>query len=291
MEIKKYNSGKTTDQSSNQSSLSEKIAYKPEPQKNVCQNIQNNEKKTDIKHVNAIRKYTMEPQIFRKEFVPVIRPIEIHLVPSKLRLNEIEFKHFKKNKNNKDLSLSCPCSEDESEGNEYSNLSDSSDMSDISDFSNHINNMENELKNIRKNFIKLKNGSIHKVMTKTNFKNKQLSKQFDCFDNSDFEEEKNKIKEEIKDDDSFSSDLYDDYNFTNYTMKPYDNKDLKLKFAKSSEIVNDKIKGYENIINNEKFRSNNNNDANNNNLNHNKRNRIYSFTILDTLKNKLKIDK
>ena len=68
-------------------------------------------------------------------------------------------------------------------------------------------------------------------------------------------------------------------------MKPYDdnnnNKKPKLKQTKSSNFANNSIKNYETIINDDKFHINDNII---------KRNRIYSLIILDTLKNKLKMD-
>ena len=69
------------------------------------------------------RKYTMESKIEIKDFVPKLKPIEIHLVPSKLRLNKKGIKDYKRNKNNKILLnskkyfISCPNSEDEESGN------------------------------------------------------------------------------------------------------------------------------------------------------------------------------
>ena len=239
----------------------------------------------------------MELVIFRKDFVPVLKPMEMHLVPSKLRLNNIHFKHHKKNRNLLNC-ISCPCSEDENDFDKELDISNSSDMSDISDLSNNINNNnninninENGLKEIRKKFIKIKSGSIHKVMTKKNLKNKKLSKQFDCFDNQDVEEEeedeceKNKYEDE-EEEESNSFDLYEEKNnFINYSIQPSDNKGLKYKQAKSSK----NIKNYDDITDED---INDGNNDNKKNINyHKKRSRIYSFTILDTLRNRLKIDK
>jgi hypothetical protein len=291
MEGKVTLSEKITDQSSNQSSFSEMIFKKQQPKsigENTTQdeNVQNND-------VKVVRKYTMERVIFRKEFVPVLKPIEMHLVPSKLKLNNIHFRHQKRNGNALNC-ISCPCSEDENEIDKELDLSNSSsDMSDISDLSNNINNNnninnvnENGLKEIRKKFIKIKSGSIHKVMTKNNLKNRKLSRQFDCFDNSDVEEEEfetDKIKDE---EDSNSFDLYeDDINFINYSIKPDDFKGFKYKQAKSSKI----FKNYDDIADddiNDKNISNKDCDIYNK-----KRSRIFSFTILDTLKNRRKLEK
>ena len=131
-------------------------------------------------------------------------------------------------------------------------------------------------------------------MTKKNLKNKKLSKQFNYFEDvlSEEESEKNSVIYKDSDEDNFSLDLYEDNNnFNNYSIKPkYDNdnnKKSKLKQTKSSNVVNNSIKNYESIINNDKFQID---GDDNNNSNNKKRNRIYSFSILDTLKNKLKID-
>ena len=297
MENKNTSCEKVTDQSSNMSSVSEKMKAIKQQQKNKSDSKIISQKLNN--HVYD-RKLTLEHQIFRKEFVPVLKPIEIHLIPSKLRLNNLDLKH-KRNKNNI-LSWSCPCSEDDIENDYKLDVSNSSfDNSDSSDLSNNVNNNNNNndkkgLKDIRKKFTQLKSDSIHKVMTKKNLKDKKLSKQFNYFENNILsEEEKDESDKNSKiykdsDEESFSLDLYEDNNnFNNYSMKPYDdndnNKKTKLKQTKSSNVVNNSIKSYESLINNDKFQLDG--DDNNNK----KRNRIYSFSILDTLKNKLKIDK
>ena len=88
-------SEKGTDISSKESTISEQVIFNKNQINNKNDNILNEEKKQN-NNKNFIRKYTIEPKIFRKEFVPVLKPIEIHLVPSKLRLNEVGFKHHKK---------------------------------------------------------------------------------------------------------------------------------------------------------------------------------------------------
>lgn len=274
--MKSNNSEKVTDQSSNQSSISEQLAYGKQIANKINQKKnQNTEQIEDNNHLSMMRKYTMEPQIFRKEFVPVLKPIVIHWVPTKLILNKKNFKHPRKSKN-RESPISCPCSEDENEINEELSFSNSSDISDLSN--EYLNNNENGLKGIRKKFIKLKSGSIHKVMTRKTIK-AQKSNKFDYFQNSDDEEEK---KEKEDKDLSSNSDLYDDNIFTTYQMKPYDKVELELKPAKSTKICNDKIKTYENEINE---------DIDKKNTALKKRNRIYSMSILDTLKNKLKFEK
>jgi hypothetical protein len=124
MESKNISTEKVTDQSSNQSTISEQFEFSQNQAKNVSASIPKEEKNQN--KTPLIRKYTLEPQIFQKEFVPVLKPIEIHLVPSKLRLNDIKFKHNKnKNKYDKDIAscISCPCSEEESEINYYLDMS------------------------------------------------------------------------------------------------------------------------------------------------------------------------
>ena len=97
MNTKIPSSEKITDKSSNQSSFSEIIFNKQEP-KSTGENTnkEDNSKKNNVK---TIRKNTMELAIFRKEFVLVLKPMEMNLVPSKLRLNNTHFRHNKKNRN------------------------------------------------------------------------------------------------------------------------------------------------------------------------------------------------
>ena len=49
----------------------------------------------ELKHNIPKRKYTLEPSLCIKDFVPHPKPLEIHFVPSKLRLNTKGFKDFK----------------------------------------------------------------------------------------------------------------------------------------------------------------------------------------------------
>jgi hypothetical protein len=283
MEGKVTLSEKITDQSSNQSSFSEMIFKKQQPKsigENTTQdeNVQNND-------VKVVRKYTMERVIFRKEFVPVLKPIEMHLVPSKLKLNNIHFRHQKRNGNVLNC-ISCPCSEDEKPIEDKLNCSDISDVSDISELSNkNANDTENGLKELRKNFIRLKSGLIQKVKTRKTIKHK-ISKKFD-FENSNIEENKSENDDLNEDKGSISSDsdLYDDNNiFINYSIKPYNNKEIELKPNKSNKVVT-----HFNFINHNKFKDGDGGD--NNKMNLKKRNRINSMSILDTLKNRLKFDK
>ena len=77
--------------------------------------------------------------------MPKVKPIEIHLVPSKLMLNKKGFKDLKCNKDNKILLMSnnyfisCPNSEEEEE-----------EESEI-DFSPQIKHKNEDIKSTRKN--------------------------------------------------------------------------------------------------------------------------------------------
>ena len=71
-------------------------------------------------------------------------------------------------------------------------------------------------------------------------------------------------------------------------MKPYENNEHNLKNIKSNSLGENKIDNLKNIINDDK---NNNVKDNLGDINKQKRNRIHSFSILETLKNKLKMDK
>ena len=98
------------------------------------------------------RKYTLEPSLCIKDFVPHPKPLEIHFVPSKLRLNTKGFKDFKINQSNQILLesnnyyISCPESEnsDSSDSDEYINLKSKNTMKDMR------KNMMIEKKNIPK---------------------------------------------------------------------------------------------------------------------------------------------
>ena len=71
----------------------------------------------------------------------------------------------------------------------------------------------------------------------------------------------------------------DNNNVNNYSLKPFDNNDNNKKQTKSSIVVNNSIKDYQSIINDNKFQLDGDDNINK------KRNRIYTFSILDTLKN------
>ena len=292
MENKNKSSEKTTDLSSNISWASVKMKHQ---QKNKSDNKIIESK---FNNRNTDRKLTIQPQIFRKNFVPVLKPIEVNLIPTKLRLNKLDLKN-KRNKKNSNTVLSwssCPCSENDSEIDYKLNLSnDSFDNSESSELLNNVNNNNNNkngFKNIRKRFIQLKDDSMQRALTKKNINNRKLSKQFNYLEDqilSEEEKEENeqnmKIYKDSSDEENFSLDLYeDDYILINYPKKPYDdnnNKKTKLKQTKSHNYVNNSIKNYKTTINDDKFKINDDNK---------KRNSIYSLSILDTLKNKIKMD-
>ena len=79
------------------------------------------EEPEDEETKNKTRKYSLDEELLIEDFVPKLRPIRIHLVPSKLCLNKKGFKDLKCNKNNKILLesnnyyISCPNSEEESD--------------------------------------------------------------------------------------------------------------------------------------------------------------------------------
>ena len=106
----------------------------------------------DSKNNIPKRKYTLEPSLCIQDFVPHPKPLEIHFVPSKLRLNTKGFKDFKINQSNQILLdsnkyyISCPESEnsDSSDSDEYINLKSKNTMKDMR------KNMMIEKKNIPK---------------------------------------------------------------------------------------------------------------------------------------------
>jgi hypothetical protein len=135
-------------------------------------------KNMDIEEPNSItnikRKYTMEDENSSsiKNFVPRLKPIEIHIVPSKLRLNKKGFKDLKRNKDNKILLninkyyISCP--EDEESDKNYSSK-------EVSPFSNKKNeNISTEKMNFtRKILEQTKNeNNMHKVNSINSFSKK-----------------------------------------------------------------------------------------------------------------------
>ena len=157
------------------------------------------------------RKYTIESKLEIKDFVPKLKPIEIHLVPSKLRLNKKGIKDYKRNKNNKILLnskkyfISCPNSEDE----ESENYSSSKEIIKELCIKDDLNDSDINL--TRRNLQKTKN----KNMPKVHSKNEVVSK--------------GKYKNELNLDNSSDSDLYDIDEIDNYSLLEYDDKEEKKK--------------------------------------------------------------
>ena len=154
------------------------------------------------------RKYSMEQHLVIKDFVPQLKPIEIHLVPSKLRLNKKGFRDLKCNKDNKILffsnnnSISCPNSEEES---------------DISSFSEKYSLMgkNDDIKKTRKILQKMKSGSMPKVFSRNLIESNCKIYKDDMKLESDFEKE-----------DSFDFDdnvlLFDDNDIFNNNIRSFD---------------------------------------------------------------------
>ena len=117
-----------------------------EIRQNLTENLNNEQSLNSTRHLT--RRYTCEPNISVKNFVPILRPISNskHMIPSKFLLSS------KRNNNNP---LSCPVSEDE---NELEVDSDSS--SNSSDLENSLNNeKKNRFNCVKKNLVKLRKNS------------------------------------------------------------------------------------------------------------------------------------
>ena len=211
---------------------------------------------TDENNSNK-RKYSMEEQLIIKDFVPHLKPIEIHLVPSKLRLNKKGFKDLKCNKDNKILLMSnnyfisCPNSEEES------------DLCLSPENTSPIDKNAN-IKEIRKDLQKLKSGSLPKVLSRNVIEsNCKLYKDDLKFENEleknplDFDDDNNN---EIENENLL---LYDDNDFLNYNVGSFDaeNENKKDENKKENE-------GEHTV----------------------RTNRINSCSILDVLKNRISFD-
>ena len=199
------------------------------------------------------RKYSLEEKlVIKKDFVPQLRPKEIHLVPSKLCLNKKGFKDLKCNKDNKILLMSnnyfisCPNSEQEEEEEE----------SEI-DFSSELKNKNEDIKSIRKNLQKMKSGSLPKVLSRNLIE-----------PNSKMYKEAIKIDYESDNDDSFDFKNDEDY-LNNDNLLLYDDNDfINYKIEQDKNKGEDKKEGEHNVRNN----------------------RINSCSILDVLKNRFSFD-
>ena len=197
------------------------------------------------------RKYSMEEKlVIKKNFVPQLKPIEIHLVPSKLRLNKKGFKDLKCNKDNKILLMSnnyfisCPNSEEEEE-----------EESEI-DFEPETNKKDEDIKSTRKNLQKMKSGNLPKVLSRNLIE-----------PNCKIFKEEMKIDYDSDKEDSF--DFKDDINYLNNdNLLLYDENDfINYKINENEEDKN--LKEGEKIV---------------------RSNRINSCSILDVLKNRFSFD-
>ena len=200
---------------------------------------------------NIKRKYSLEEKlVIKKDFVPQLKPIEIHLVPSKLRLNKKGFKDLKCNKDNKILLMSnnyfisAPNSEEEEE-----------EESEI-DFSPQIKDKNEDIKSTRKNLQKMKSGSLPRVMSRKSLElNCKIYKEEMKID---YESDNDSI--DFKNNDNYLNDdnlfLYDDNDFINY------------KINENAEDKKEK-EGVHNTV---------------------RTNRINSCSILDVLKNRFSFD-
>ena len=208
------------------------------------------------------RKYSMEEKlVIKKDFVPQLRPIEIHLVPSKLRLNKKGFKDLKCNKDNKILLMSnnyfisCPNSEEEEE-----------EESEI-EFSPKKKTSKENIKRTRKILHKMKSGTLPKVLSRN-----LIEPSCNIFKEEmkiDYESDKDFF--ESKEDENYLNNdnllLYDDDDFIQYKKYEKDNDEDK------KEEKDDK-KNKEEKDEKHNVRSN----------------RINSCSILDVLKNRFSFD-
>ena len=207
------------------------------------------------------RKYSMEEKlVIKKDFVPQLRPIEIHLVPSKLRLNKKGFKDLKCNKDNKILLMSnnyfisCPNSEEEEE-----------EESEI-DFSPKKKSNKENIKSTRKILHKMKSGTLPKVLSRN-----LIEPSCNIFKEEmkiDYESEKDSF--ESKEDENYINNdnllLYDDDDFIQYKKEEKDDEDKKEE--KDDKKNKEEKDGKPNV----------------------RSNRINSCSILDVLRNRFSFD-
>ena len=203
--------------------------------------------------VDSKRKYSLDEKlVIKKDFVPHLKPIEIHLVPSKLRLNKKGFKDLKCNQDNKILLLSnnyfisCPNSEEEELEEEESDV----------DLSPQENEKNENIKDIRKNLHKMKSGTLPKVLSRNLIECKMYKEDMKIDYDSD-KENSNDIN-----DDNDNLFLYDESDFINYKIKEKDDNDNNYDNNQQKKEEENKVRT----------------------------NRINSCSILDVLKNKFSFD-
>ena len=189
---------------------------------------------------NLLRKYSYDPKLYIKNFVPVLHPMQndSKLIPSRLILSNKK----------KSSSLSNPSSDDENEeekGDDELNLSNNFVNSFISDSSSDSENDENnQISQARKNFSKIRKCSMYR--------------------------EKNLTPRKI------SSDNPIHYKENLCVNINHNIKDLDNSLQNIKEMNLPGLKNNINFINND--------------LRKMKRDRINSFSILETLQNNIKID-
>lgn len=175
------NSNSIKDQNSNKDNSKYKKSVDFFPKKMNIEEPDKNEHKQ--------RKLSDDNYLLIKDFVPKLKPIEINIIPSKLRLNKKRFKDLKFNKNNKIVLnsnkyfSSCPNTEDEDSDKNFS-------FKDISILIEKENN--DKMKDTRKILQKTKNRNIPKVKTINNIAIKkkydlelEYSSESDLYDNDE----------------------------------------------------------------------------------------------------------
>jgi hypothetical protein len=246
-----------SDKKSNNSSNLKTKSFKTLKSQSLGINALNISKENQNLINNLMRKYSYDPKIYIKNFVPVLRPKEkdLNLIPTKLMLN---------NKKRNSSTVSNPSSFDDDDEEDMDkdelNLSNSfvNSVESNSSSSNSDNTDNNEIKNARKSMTKIRKYSMIHQNSKKNIISKTSIINLD------------NQKNEKEESDSF----------LNYSLKKSDNVFEKNK-------ISSKAKKSFNIISSLK----NNEIIFSNNLQQKKRDRINSFSILETLQNKIKLDK
>ena len=243
-----------SDQNTNDSSNYEKKTYQTKKSAKIVSKTLFISKEKEELINNLMRKYSYDPKLYIKNFVPVLRPKEndTNLIPSKLILNI---------RKRKTTALSNPSSSDNenntSSENEELNLSNSFVNSVISDSSSEEDDDEIQIQRKRKNFTRIRKSSIYRNISKKNLKRRKTGK----------------ISLDLNLDDKIKSD-YDLYNNKKESYDSFENI-KKYTTPKKSCIILSSLKKNDTIFNQQKK----------------KRDRINSFSILETLQNKLKFDK
>ena len=176
------------------------------------------------------RKYSMEEHLIIKDFVPHLKRIEIHLVPSKLCLNKKGYKNLKNNKlNSNNTFISCPNSEEEND----------IILSPINN--SPLNNGEN-IKKTRKMLKKIKSDNIIKIMSRN-----IIESNCNIF-KDDLKFEFDSEKDYLDFDDNIL--LYDDNDFINYNMTTFDARNSNESENKNNDENIKENEGENNVRNN-----------------------------------------